>query len=94
MPLPVQAWGIEFGVLKRPVRTVGGGIHQIIFLKKEWYVTSLSEANSPSRAMHLGWTGTQKRRECHSCHQEGKRLEEKLTLVQPCKQKEGRSDPS
>ena len=34
MSLPVQAWGIKFGVLKRSVRIVGRGIHWIIFLKK------------------------------------------------------------
>ena len=36
MPLPVQAWGIEFDVLKRFVRIVGGGIHWMNFLKKGW----------------------------------------------------------
>ena len=29
-----------------------------------------------------------------SCHQESKRVEEKLTLIQSCKQREGRYDPS
>ena len=94
MPSPIQAWRIEFNVLKRSVRTVGKKIHQVISLKIGWKITSLSEANSPSRAIHRRWTGPQKRWERHSCHQESKRLEEKLALTQSCKEKEGRSDPN
>ena len=37
-PLPVQAWEIEFDVLKRYVRTVGRGIYQIIFLKRGTHI--------------------------------------------------------
>ena len=40
------------------------------FLEKKWQVTSPSEANSPFRDIHKGWTNPQKRWECHSCHQE------------------------
>ena len=94
MPFPIQARRIEFSVLKWSVRTVGRRIHQVISLKREWKVTSLSEANSPSRAMHKGWTSPQKTWEHHSCHQESKRVEDKITLIQSCKQREGRSHPN
>ena len=65
-----------------------------IFLEKKQQITSPSEANSPSRAIHKGWIDPQKRWERHSCHQESKRVEERLTLIQSCKQREARSDPS
>ena len=54
-PLPVLAWGIEFGVLKRPVRTVGRGIYQIIFLKKGMvsYLTIRSKISIQSFASRM-----------------------------------------
>ena len=33
-PLPIQAQRIKFNVLKRSIRTVGGGIRQAFFLKR------------------------------------------------------------
>ena len=55
MPLPVQAWGIEFGVLKRSVRTVDRGIHQIIYLKKGTtsYLTVRSKLSIQSYASRM-----------------------------------------
>ena len=92
-PLPIQAQRIKFNVLKRSIRMIGRGIRQAFFEKKQ-QITSPSEANSPSRAIHKGWTDPQKRWERHSYHQELKRVEDRLTLIQSCKQREGRSDPS
>ena len=54
-PLPVQAWGIEFGVLKRSVRIVGRRIYQIIFLKKGMvsYLTVRSKISIQSYASRV-----------------------------------------
>ena len=44
MPFPIQAWRIEFSILKGSVRIVGRRICRVISLKRGWKVTSLSEA--------------------------------------------------
>ena len=55
MLLPVQAWGFEFGVLKRSVRTVGRRIHRIFFLKKGMmsYLTVRSKFSIQSYALGM-----------------------------------------
>ena len=57
MPSPIQAWGVEFDVLKRSVEMIGKRVHRIVCLEKgiKDYLTTRSEFPVQSYAQGVDW---------------------------------------
>ena len=56
-PSPVQAWRVEFDVLKGLIRMIGKRIRQIIYLKEEIkdYLTTKSKVLVQSYTQRVDW---------------------------------------